>query len=130
MCDLLVVLVILSIFAESIEGIFQDESDGHVLFLQVDKVLLFKLPVIQPFLHFTYKVQNAFGFKFIEFSHLKVFFLHFAHCGMQEGDHNCVFFLCGLFEILEYDTTNNSELLLQVFLYFCKRMWFVVDIVC
>lgn len=81
MCDLLLVFLVGSgsVLAESIERILEDDTDGHVLLLKVDEVLLLQLPVIQPFLHLSDKVQDAFGLEFIKFRHLNILFLHLTH---------------------------------------------------
>lgn len=70
--------------AESVEGVLEDDADGHVLLLKIYKVLLLQLPVVQPFLHLSDEVQDAFGLEFIEFRHLNILLLHFIHSRMQE----------------------------------------------
>lgn len=69
MCNLLVVLLVgsRSVLAESVDGVLEDDANGHVLLLEINEVLLLQLPVVQPFLHLSNEVQNAFGFEFIEF---------------------------------------------------------------
>lgn len=54
-------------FGESVDGVLEDDANGHVLLLEINEVLLLQLPVVQPFLHLSNEVQNAFGFEFIEF---------------------------------------------------------------
>lgn len=66
-------------FGESVDGVLEDDANGHVLLLKVDEVLLFQLPVVQPFLHLSNEVQNAFGLEFIEFRHLHILLLHLVH---------------------------------------------------